>query len=578
MNENPIFDTSRREFLKRASALSLAAFGGISLQGDGFAMPRAARPIPSDGVARGVVFLDARGDGKAEGQRGLPGMLVSNGMDIARTDALGRYEVPVTDDTILYVIKPRNYMTATDDLNLPRFYYIHKPTGSPDDEFIYKGVAPTGPLPSSIDFPLYEKREPDEFEILLTADPQPYNLQHLQWYAQTTREFQGLNVAFGMALGDIVGDNLDLYQPYNEINALTRFPWYNVIGNHDLNFMAADDRHADETFKRVYGPTSYAFQYGRVHFLVMNNVFWEGFNGLRRDGWPHRGQYRGHLRPWQLQFIRNYLEHVPKEDRVAVCTHIPMMNRIDVHERHSTPEFTELLEILSGHPHTISFSGHTHINANHLAGEEHGYRPAGGGFHQHCNLTAPCGSWYRGPLDHTGVPFSPGRDGAPKGYAVVRFEGGAKYHIRFKAIGLDEGYQMSVTVPSLVKLSELPETKVEVNIFNATDKNAVRMRINSGKWIDLQQTEMHDPKYLKLRERSREHPEAGEGVLAGPVMSNHHWTASLPSDLSTGWHEIEVESLNLFGERWTALQTFTVSEDLNKLEKFNRGTRQPREA
>lgn len=38
---------------------------------------------------------------------------------------------------------------------------------------------PTGPLPEAIDFPLYEQEENEEFEVLFTADPQPYHLQHL---------------------------------------------------------------------------------------------------------------------------------------------------------------------------------------------------------------------------------------------------------------------------------------------------------------------------------------------------------------------------------------------------------------
>ena len=43
----------------------------------------------------------------------------------------GRYELPIDDDDIIFVIKPRGYMTPVDALNLPRFYYIHKPAGSP---------------------------------------------------------------------------------------------------------------------------------------------------------------------------------------------------------------------------------------------------------------------------------------------------------------------------------------------------------------------------------------------------------------------------------------------------------------
>ena len=39
--------------------------------------------------------------------------------------------------------------------NLPRFYRHHYPKGSPADlNLTYEGLAPTGPLPASVDFPL----------------------------------------------------------------------------------------------------------------------------------------------------------------------------------------------------------------------------------------------------------------------------------------------------------------------------------------------------------------------------------------------------------------------------------------
>jgi hypothetical protein len=58
--------------------------------------------------ARGVVFHDAN-DNQVfdEGDKPLVGIRVSNGREIATTDESGRYELPVGDDTILFVLKPR---------------------------------------------------------------------------------------------------------------------------------------------------------------------------------------------------------------------------------------------------------------------------------------------------------------------------------------------------------------------------------------------------------------------------------------------------------------------------------------
>ena len=82
--------------------------------------------------AVGVAFHDANGNRRFDaGEKPLPGVRVSNGREIVATDEQGRYELPVDDDTILFVIKPRGWMTPLDEMNLPRFYYVHKPAGSP---------------------------------------------------------------------------------------------------------------------------------------------------------------------------------------------------------------------------------------------------------------------------------------------------------------------------------------------------------------------------------------------------------------------------------------------------------------
>lgn len=571
-------DAGRRDFLRRSGKVSVAALGGLSVLRQAQAAPSAGEPRETTGHATGLVFHDANGSGRAHGQEGLAGVLVSNGVDVVATDSRGRYRLPVTDDTIIHVIKPRGYATKVDGLNIPRFYYIHKPSGSPDSEFIYKGVAPTGPLPESIDFPLDTVDERGPFEVLMTADPQPYHLQHVQWYGEeTVRAFQGLKAACGIALGDIVGDHLDLYEPYNALNAKSGFPWYNVVGNHDLNFMAREDRYSTETFQRVFGPTTYAFQRGPVHFIIINNVYWEGFTRMRADGWPRRGQYFGHIRPEQFQYLRNYLRHVPTDERVVLCSHIPLINRADTDAKHETAERRELLELLSRHRYTLSFSGHTHINMNYFLGSEEGYTAPGGALHHHCNLTATCGSWYRGPLDLDGLPYSPGRDGSPKGYAIVRFEGAESYTIRLHNLGGVGERQFSIQLPSLVLRPQLGETPIRVNVFSGSVKTRVRARIDEGDWFYLDQVESTDAAYELLRARAAAHPEAGEGELPAPMITDHQWVHALPGDLSAGWHRLQVEVRGTFGERWSDERTFVVASDATELEHLNAGTRTVRE-
>ena len=104
-------------------------------------------------MATGYVYHDANGNQNRDtGEKGLEGIGISNGVDIVQTGANGQYRIAVGDEAVLFVIKPSGWSTQVDPkLQLPRFYYSHKPLGSPESRF--PGVAPTGALPASVDFP-----------------------------------------------------------------------------------------------------------------------------------------------------------------------------------------------------------------------------------------------------------------------------------------------------------------------------------------------------------------------------------------------------------------------------------------
>ena len=116
-------------------------------------------------TAKGFVFHDANGNGARDtGEAGLPDVSVSNGKDVARTDADGAYKLSVTNDTTLFVIKPSGWRSGYDhNGTVARFYYVHRPAGSPKLKF--DGIAPTGPLPESVDFALTPVEEPPAFRI-----------------------------------------------------------------------------------------------------------------------------------------------------------------------------------------------------------------------------------------------------------------------------------------------------------------------------------------------------------------------------------------------------------------------------
>ena len=127
--------------------------------------------------ASGTVFEDSNRNARLDaGEKGVAGVLVSNGREVVVTDAEGRYSLPAYDDMNLFITKPAEYAVPLDRDLVPQFNYIHKIKGSPPLRF--GGIAPTGPLPEAINFPLIADPVGDRFQCLVFGDPQPYsNLQ-----------------------------------------------------------------------------------------------------------------------------------------------------------------------------------------------------------------------------------------------------------------------------------------------------------------------------------------------------------------------------------------------------------------
>ena len=482
-------------------------------------------------AATGTVFHDLNANGvRDQGEPGLPGIAVSNQKEIVRTNAEGRWELPHDDDTIFFVIKPRGWTTPLKEDKTPQFYYIHKPAGSPA-ELRYKGVEPTGELPASIDFALTKQEEPDKFKAIFFGDPQPASIEEVDHIAHDViAELIGTDARFGVTLGDIMFDRLELLEPANANLALIGIPWYNVVGNHDLNFDSETDAGSDETFHRFFGPNYYSFDYGPTHFIVLDDVEWGTVN---RNG--HRS-YTGGLDADQLAFVKNDLALVPETKLVMLMMHIPLTN---VGNR------KELYRLIEKRPYTLSISGHTHWQAHHYIGKEDDWQ--GAEPHHHIINVTVSGSWWKGAKDEAGIPHTTMRDGAPNGYSIITFDG-TTHTLDFKAARQPADYQLSIHAPGSIKASELEKTFVYVNVFNGSKKSTVKMRLGKDSdWISLKKTLEPDPYYVEVRNREiKANPESKQ-ILSGPIKSDHLWKANLPASLQPGSHLIEIEATDAYG-------------------------------
>lgn len=500
-------------------------------------------------TARGVVFQDLDGDGvRSPSEPGLADVGVSNGRDIVQTDEAGRYEIALDDDDIVFVLKPRGWRTPVDEQQIPRFYHIHKPAGSPELE--YPGVEPTGRLPASVDFPLSPQDEPERFEVILFGDTQPRDQKEIDYLAHDIVEpLIGSNAAFGVTLGDILFDDLSLFGSLNRTVALIGIPWYNVLGNHDINFDAPNDALSDETFERIYGPPYYSFDYGPVHFLVLDDVHWKG---KVEDPNAYRGgNYTGGLGREQLAFIRRDLERIPDEQLVVLFMHIPLV------AGWIEPERAELYQMLKDRPFVLSVAAHFHC-------QEHVWLTAADGWpgaepHHHVITVTTCGSWWRGQPDETGVPVTTMRDGAPNGYLTVTFDG-SQYSTEFHAARGAPNRQLHVWAPESVPRRRAHLTEFVVNVYNGSERSRVEFRLDgSGAWTPMEQIARPDPFYVQAKERETDDLPALR-KLPEPIPSPHLWSAPLPRGLTTGSHRIEVRTTDPWGRVHEAQRAFRVED------------------
>lgn len=492
-------------------------------------------------TARGVVYNDRNGNGvRDDGERGVGDVLVSNQREVVKTGRNGRWELPATEDTIFFVVKPEGWMTPVNDHNIPQFYYIHKPAGSPG--FRYDGIPPTGPLPDSIDFPLIRQDEPDQFKAVFFGDPQPRDQKELDYIARdVVQELIGTDAKFGVTLGDILFDDLSLFEANNALIGLIGIPWYNVIGNHDINFDARDDRDSDETYHRFFGPNYFAYEYGPVVFVALDNVRW---GGARPNG---TGGYTSWLDGDQLAFLANLLPHIPRDKLILFMMHIPL---------YDTQDREKLFRLIEDRPYTMSVSGHTHWHAHRFLGEEEGWR--GKDPHHHVVNVTVCGSWWSGEPDETGIPHAMMSDGGPNGYTFFNFDR-EKVVVDYKVARRPANYQMNVFAPDEVHAANASTNFVYVNVFNGSERSTVRMRVGDrGEWRHVDKVLEADPYFVQLKRQEKARPEMLGRALPNPGESAHLWKARLPENLPPGEHLISVQTEDMYGRVFHAARSLRV--------------------
>ncbi|MGQ8337371.1 calcineurin-like phosphoesterase C-terminal domain-containing protein [Sunxiuqinia sp. A32] len=489
-------------------------------------------------VVKGVVFEDLNQNSTQDRkEKGIAGVAVSNGVDVVQTDDNGEYQLKVSNDQIIFVIKPSDYQIPVNEFKLPQFYYIHKPGGSP--ELKYEGTQGTGKLPRNVDFALYSDSSQDQFKMLVFGDPQPYSKKEVDFFAKgIVSELEGVEgVSFGLSMGDLVGDNLNLFQPYKEAVQRIGIPWYNVMGNHDMNYDGSQDNLSDESFERHFGPANYSFNHGKVHFIILDDILYPD----PRDG---KG-YWGGFRKDQLDFVENDLQFVPKDYLIVLAFHIPI-SEPDGGDPFRDEDRDRLFQLLKDFPQTLSISAHTHLQRQDLFFKEDGWLQDG--FHHHFNSGTTSGDWYSGRLNEKGVPTSTMRDGTLKGYSYISFDKN-QYQIKYKVAGKPADYQFEIYAPKVLEKDKRTSSGIIANFFMGSELDTVFYRIDDGSWNQMYPVDDYDPSYYHLVQEWDFTDQLLDGRRpSNPKKCTHLWAGNIPTNLEAGEHIIQVKATDLFGQ------------------------------
>lgn len=533
----------------------------------------------------GVVFDDRnRNSTQDRGERGIKGVTVSNGREVVTTDAKGRYELPVDDNTNVFVTQPAGYQVPVDEDNVAQFSYVHMPEGSPDLE--YGGVEPTGPTPDAVNFPLSrssETKKPQQ-DCVMAGDIQTYDLTQVEYarqgafadLAQRT-DYASCGALF---LGDIVGDDLSLYPQTRELTSMLNGPARLLPGNHDLDYDAAESEHRFDTYRSQFGADYYSYDVGDLHIVALDTVQYQ-------DG----QSYTGGLGEEQLEWLRQDIAQVPKQTTVVLAAHIPLLNFNDQdHARHQVAEVREIHEIVSGHE-AIAYGGHSHTTEVMRAGDStQGWREVMGVEElpfDHITAGAISGDWYSGRITEEGIPTALQRDGARPG--VLTLSSGPTGETQgFTVTGEDESVQMAVGVntpryrewfdanranagsapefenPTVVSAEDLAGgTWLTANVYAGSSETDVSVTIDGGAAKGATRTQEMAGEARKVGAEWSDPVATQEQLVHGGSVAEsamHLWRLELPTDLPAGDHTATVTSTESNGTVHTDTIEFTVTD------------------
>lgn len=427
-------------------------------------------------------------------------VLVTDGYSFARTDAAGNYTLDLDERAhFVSVVTPSGYIAPSDE-GFPRFYRAVEERTSRYDFELLRWEAPAA-----------------GYELLAIADPQPKTEAHFERLSTEIIPVLKSRCALAAAeatpqaaliLGDIVWDSPQLMAGVKRLFGELGIAVYPVIGNHDHDLTVNDDDASAANYRRHFGPTYYAFDLGRTHYIVLDDIVYHG-----------KKRYDEQLDSLQLDWASRYARLLPQGSRVCIAMHAPVYKAWIAHTMES---IEPLLAAFAGFElHFIT--GHTHINSNYELRD---------GVTEH-NVAQLCGNLWHDPMN---------ADGTPKGYQLFREEGDS---FAWQYQRLDEPAQRQLKVWLPGQTAANPDRLV-VKAWNWDSYWTVVWYEDGCYKGSMQRTRMADPDYTARLDSLR-----GAGVKLARPQAARPAVFYFTARPSAGTREVTVVATDRFGRRYT---------------------------
>lgn len=283
---------------------------------------------------------------------GIPGVGVSDGLTVVRTNDEGTYRLPWDPSRrgtpIVQCTLPAGYRLELDDAQIPRFF--HRIDAETDPAPIDFALVPH---PASTDerfrFGQLTDIHVDE-STAQTADRVSRHFRRVATGGDGSSETSPTS-RFTVVSGDLTNLATDQeFAAFRSASAASPLPVWPVAGNHDLLGQGVGGPYprprqrppfteAINAYRHHVGPEWYSFQYGAAHFVMLDN-------------------FRGLSDPDQFTWLERDLATNADGRDVVVIAHVPW----NVPQTKHWERAREYLELLADHGARLFLAGHTHAN------------------------------------------------------------------------------------------------------------------------------------------------------------------------------------------------------------------------